>query len=146
MGRGNWRPYQDSNLYDLRYFDLTERYGEDEIDEFSWEVFEDEILENLPGSFWRADNCGENLLYSHNGQDNLIIARNELVCVMLDAQAYAHHVGVAMVLMQDYYMEDTFVQNFGPRYLARSAPAFWRRMCGEQRVRTSAWTSAKVGA
>jgi len=61
MGRGNWRPYQDSELYDLRYFDLMERYGVNDADDWDpwlWEQFREEILESLPDSFWVVEDNG----------------------------------------------------------------------------------------
>jgi len=65
---------------------------------------------------------------------------------MMDSSAYAHHVGVAMVRLEDdsFYGNETWIETFSKRYLDKSAQPFWKRMGGEQRVRTSAWTSSKV--
>jgi hypothetical protein len=144
MGRGNWRPYQNEEIYDLRYFNLYERYSVSTEDWYHelWEVFQNEILEALPDSFWEHNGC-QQLPYSNFSQDNLVLFRNELVCVMMDTSAEASHVGVAMVCLENYSHE-TWVENFAPGYMAIVAPKFFERMGGKQRVRTSAWTSAEV--
>lgn len=146
MGRGNWRPYQNAEIYYLRYFDLYERFEVDpeDWDQVFWEMFREEILEALPDSFYECKRVGEpQIPYTNFAQDNLVLFRNELVCVMMDASAEASHVGVAMVCLENYAYE-TWVENFAPSYMGREAPKFFKRMGGEQSVRTSAWTSAKV--
>lgn len=149
MGRGNWRPCQDYEEYDLRYFDLYERYNlshaEDFFAEDYCEFFLEEIHNALPDSFWKVERGDRvDLGYHLLRQDNLVIFRNELVCIMIDSESYFDHVGVAMVRLDDYSPKDTWVRNFGGAYLRRSALPFWKRLGGDQSVRTSAWTSAKV--
>ena len=152
MGKGNWRPYQDSSLYQLRYFDLIERFGgEDSEDEswcdWNWDIFREQIECALTQSFYKVDRSSEATVpYSNWAQDNLIIFKNELVCIMMDASADAHHVGVAIVplVSDDNYDSETWMENFGSHFMELWGPGFWKRMGGDQRVRTSAWTSAKV--
>jgi hypothetical protein len=147
MGRGNWRPYQNAEIYELRYFDLYERFGVEDPevwDQVFWEMFREEILEALPDSFYESKRVGEpQIPYTNFAQDNLVLFRNELVCVMMDASAEASHVGVAMVCLENY-SDETWVENFAPSYMEREASKFFKRMGGAQSVRTSAWTSAKV--
>jgi hypothetical protein len=151
MGRGNWRPYQNPEIYDLRYFNLLEYLGVsyEDYGSWDWDTFVEIIGENLPDSFWKVERGDSNdgIPYTYFSSDNLVIWRNNLVCIMVDSQASADHVGVAMVLLEDCEeYGETHCRAFGPRYLAQQAPRFWERMGGEQRVRTSAWTSAKVEA
>ena len=55
MGRGNWKPYQNDELFSLRYFDLIERYGVDEMDDIVWDLFREDLMMSLPDSFYEVD-------------------------------------------------------------------------------------------
>jgi hypothetical protein len=149
MGRGNWRPYQDSELYDLRYFNLYERYevSFEDWDQDMWDLFREEIEQHLFESFWKVGARERvSVPYTDFAGDNRVIFTNELVCIMMDGDAEAGHVGVAMVRLEsdDEYSGQTYVENFNERYLDLHAQTFWERMGGEQRVRTSAWTSEEA--
>lgn len=149
MGKGNWRPYNDDSLYVLRYFDLIKRYEvEDDEDDFGYcfDFFKDDIENSLPNSFVTARKGSRiSVPYSNFSRDNEILFYNDIVCIMIDATADLDHVGLAMVkLVNDSCYNLQSHLNFGDRYLSRSAPAFWKRLGGEQQIRTSAWTSKTV--
>jgi len=151
MGQGNWRPYRDSDLYNLRYFDLQSRYecelSEEDCGTYLWELFEAEIGRALPESFYRVDDpkvVPVPINHYSLERNNRIIFRNELVCIMIDASASADHVGVAMVILEnhEFRRSETWLDNFAPKYMERCAPKLWNVLGGEQRVRESAWTSS----
>lgn len=143
MGRGNWHPCNNRDRYDLRYFNLFNRYRTESSDwsTYLWDVFVEEIERALPDSFWQTSRC-EFIPYS---RDSNVLFCNELVAIVIDSEADPYHVGVAMVAQESSgRFEDQYVDNFAPRYLRKEAPKLWKRIGGEQRVRTSAWTSSRV--
>jgi len=144
MGRGNWRPYRDSEIYDLRYFDLYEYLGEAEIWDHDWDMFIEIIGDRLPDSFYRVESTIGGVPYTNYPRDNRVIYANDLVCIMIDASASADHVGVAMVLLEDEfnYSDPPYRGNFGPKYLATQAPKLWEAMGGSPLIYTSPWTTA----
>ena len=155
MGRGNWRPYQDEEIYLVRYFDLFERFDVTEggdfpdaqVEEFHWDTFLEEIFQALPDSFYRVEkNQGSVPVPYTSVRDNVILYRNNMACVIIDASADASHVGVALVLLEadDWREYETYRANFGPTYLARSAEPFFARLGGKQSVATSGWTSREI--
>lgn len=145
MGRGNWRPVQDSDRYSLRYFDLNTRYGVDCDPDTMWSDFYDEIRESLPKSFYRVERKDRVDVSDLNRRNTCVLFQNDLVCICMDSHAFDCHVGIAFVVLDDdAWDETTYRRNFGPKYMDQLAKKFWQKMGGEQFVRTSAWTSALV--
>jgi len=148
MGRGNWRPSMDDESYRLRYFDLYEMYkpvGQDEWEgpeHWDWDHFlRDFLTETLPDSFY----VYEKGFYKPDtvASGCHVVAYNRLVALVVEEDANAHHVGVALVCL-DHGFDDPSRDALSREYINRHGSAIFKRIGGAQYVRTSAWTSQRV--
>ncbi|NCN95421.1 MAG: hypothetical protein GW917_01725 [Bdellovibrionales bacterium] len=148
MGRENWQPSNDDSGWELRYFDLCSRYCDDseEDAEFPWEgawdLFVQEIAESLPPSFCLIKERIRRgyLPRAHYNSDDVVIAVNGLVAVVVDGQAEYDHVGLAVVVLDPC----ANTRGLAECYVSSFAPRLWKALGGQQRTRLGPWTTMLV--
>ena len=143
LGEEWGKPCRGQSYCEYRYFNINQLMGID--DDLDFEEFRDLLEELLPKSFSRSrrDRRGSRTS-AYSDSDPLF--ENGLVSLVIENSAYGYdYVGIGFVVNDnDLNFDETYVLNFGPRYLDNLAEKFFKQLNCDQSIRTSTWTSKLV--